>query len=123
MINLVDIDADHVLGVRVHENVLASDIELAMTFLKKKLRNQDHIALYAEIDGVSEVEPEVALKEIRHGLTQVMGLGKIERAAVVTNNVAIRDNESLLGLLPTVEIKTFSEAEKEAAKSWVSQKP
>ena len=122
MINLVDIEADHVLGVRVHHNVLASDIELAMNFLKKKIRNQDHIALYAEIDDVSHVEAGIGLAELRHGITQVMDLSHIDRVALVTDNEAIRSSEKVLGLLPNIDVKTFSGAEKESAKSWISQK-
>lgn len=110
------------LGVRIHDNLLASDVELAMNFLEKKIRNQDHIALYAEVDGISKVEPEVTLKEIRHGLSQVMNLGHIDRAAVVTDNATILDSETVLDLLPTVDVKTFSGTEKESAKAWVSQR-
>lgn len=121
MINLVDVDSDHVLGVRIHQNLLATDIDLAMNFLEKKVRTRDHIALYAEIEGVADVDFDVLQKELAYGAAQLKSLSHIERAAIVTDVSAIRDNETLLGLLPGIDIKSFAPSEKEIAKSWVRE--
>lgn len=121
MIELVDIDSDHVLGVRVHQNLLATDIDLAMNFIEKKIRTRDTIALYAEVDDVTDIDFGVLQKELTYGPAQLKSLGHIERAALVTDIGAIRDNEMLMSLVPSVEVKTFSPTEKAQAKAWVRQ--
>lgn len=119
MIDLIKMDADHVLGVRIKQNLLSTDIDLAMNMLRKKIRTRDHIALYAEIEDISDVEPGVLLKEIRYSLEQVKSLGHIDRAAVVTENKALRESKVIHGIFS--KVRFFSNAEKDAARDWVSQ--
>lgn len=121
MIDLVDIDADHVLGVRIYQNLLASDISLAMNFLENKNRTRDKIALYAEIEAVSDIESGVLQKELTHGAAQLQSLRHIEKVAVVTDHEAIRGIGGMLNLIPMAEVKTFSWAEKEEARAWVKE--
>ena len=121
MINLVDIGSDHVLGVRIHQNLLATDIDLAMNFLEKKVRTRENIALYAEIEGVADVDFDVLQKELAYGAAQLKSLSHIDRVAIVTDVSAISDNETLVGLIPGIEVKTYAPSEKESAKTWVKQ--
>lgn len=121
MIDLIDIDSDHVLGVRVHQNLLPTDIDLTMNLIEKKIRTRGMIALYAEVDSVTDVDFGVLQKEFTYGPAQLKSLGHITRAALVTDIGAIRDNEMLMSLVPSVEVKTFSPAEKAQARAWVRQ--
>lgn len=121
MIKLVDTKSDHVLGVRVEKALTARDIETAMGFLTNKVRTRDQIALYVEVDEMSGMESAAIATELRQSIAQIKSLSHIKRAAVVTGNGTPREGFGLEDLVPMIEVRRFSTAEREAARTWAAE--
>jgi hypothetical protein len=117
-------EAGHVVGIRVDGRIDASDIETAMKALEEKLRTNERVSFFVEIDDLSGVSPEAILKDIRFGLEQLKNLGRFSRAAVVTDIKWIRAAAGVEDLLiPRVEVKAFSKMDRDVALAWVSKIP
>jgi hypothetical protein len=124
MIHFVGMEAGHVVGIRVDGRIDASDIETAMKALEEKLRTNERVSFFVEIDDLSGVSPEAILKDIRFGLEQLKNLGRFSRAAVVTDIKWIRAAAGVEDLLiPRVEVKAFSKMDRDVALAWVSKIP
>lgn len=124
MIDHLDMEADHVVGIRVDGKVLSTDIERAMNSLEEKLKTHQRVSFYVEIDALSGITPEAVLKDIRYGLEQLKNLGRFYRSAVVTDISWIRAAAGVEDLLiPKVQVKAFSRSDRDVALAWVNKLP
>lgn len=124
MLDFVEMEAAHVVGIRVDRSIVASDIERAMKALEEKLQTNDRVSFFVEIDDLSGVSPEAIFKDIRFGLEQLKNLGRFYRSAVVTDIKWIRAAAGVEDLLiPRVEVKAFEKADRDVALAWISRVP
>ena len=124
MVDFVEMEAGHVVGIRVDGSVEASDIERAMKALEQKLLTNERVSFFVEIDDLSGVSPEAIFKDIRYGLGQLKNLGRFYRSAVVTDIKWIRAAAGVEDLLiPRVEVKAFEKADRDVALAWISRVP
>ena len=124
MIDHLEMEADHVVGVRVDGKVLSTDIERTMKALDDKLRAHQRVSIYTEIDSLSGITPEAILKDVRYGVEQLKNLGRFYRAAVVTDIGWIRAAVGFEDLIvPKVEVKAFSKSDRDVAMAWVKKLP
>lgn len=124
MIDHLEMESDHVVGIRVDGKVLSTDIERAMNSLEEKLRTHQRVSFYVEIDALSGITPEAILKDIRFGVEQLKNLGRFYRSAVVTDISWIRAAAGIEDLIiPKVQVKAFSKADRDVALAWVNKLP
>ena len=124
MIDHLEMEADHVVGIRVDGKVLSTDIERAMNALEEKLTTHQRVSFYTEIDALSGITPEAILKDIRFGVEQLKNLGRFYRAAVVTDIGWIRAAVGFEDLIvPKVEVKAFSKSDRDVALAWIKKLP
>ena len=119
MLEFTETGADDVVGIRVKGKVTADDIERAIGRIESKLKQHEQVSFIAEIEALSGVSPGALLKDITYGLQQLVHLDRFYRAAVVTDKRWIRAAVKLEArILPSVEVKAFYRAEREAAYAW-----
>lgn len=124
MIDHLEMEADHVVGIRIDGKVLSTDIERAMNSLEEKLKAHQRVSFYVEIDALSGITPEAILKDVRYGLEQLKNLGRFYRSAVVTDISWIRAAAGVEDLLiPKVQVKAFTRADRDVAMAWVVKLP
>lgn len=124
MVDFVEMEAAHVVAIRVDGGIVASDIERAMKALELKLQTNERVSFFVEIDDLSGVSPEAIFKDIRYGLGQLKNLGRFYRSAVVTDIKWIRAAAGVEDLLiPRVEVKAFEKADRDVALAWISRVP
>ena len=124
MIDHLEMEADHVVGVRVDGKVLSTDIERTMNALEEKMRTHQRVSIYMEIDSLSGITPEAILKDVKYGVEQLKNLGRFYRAAVVTDIGWIRAAVGFEDLIvPKIEVKAFSKSDRDVATAWIKKLP
>jgi DeoR/GlpR family transcriptional regulator of sugar metabolism len=124
MIEFLEMEADHIVAVRVDGKVLSSDIDRAMHAIEEKLATHQRVSFVVEINELSGVTPEAILKDLRYGLEQIKNLRRFHRAAVITDIKWIRAAAGVEDLIiPKVEVKAFSQADRDVAITWASKLP
>lgn len=124
MIDFLEMEADHVVAVRVDGKVLSNDIDRAMHAIEEKLTTHQRVSFVVEINELSGVTPEAILKDLRYGLEQIKNLRRFHRTAVITDIKWIRAAAGVEDLIiPKVEVKAFSQADRDVAITWASKLP
>lgn len=124
MIDFLDIEAPHVLGFRVSGKILSSDLDRTVAAVEEKLTLHDRVSFFVEIDDLSGMSPEAILKDLRYGIEQLKNLGRFHRAVVVTDIKWIRAAANVEDLvIPKLEVKAFSKADRDVATIWVAKLP
>ncbi|MDT0631022.1 STAS/SEC14 domain-containing protein [Rubrivirga sp. S365] len=116
--------APHVVALRVGGRVTTADVDRAKAALDGALADHDRISFLLVVDGVGFVDPAALVRDIGYGIGQVQNLPRFHRAAVVTGQGWLR---AVVGaenaVLPGVEVRAFSPADRAAAEAWVSGEP
>lgn len=124
MIDFLEMEAPHVVGVRVSGKVLSSDLDRGIQAIEEKLKLHDRVSFFVEIDDLSGMTPEAILKDLRYGIEQLRNLGRFHRAAIVTDAKWIRAAAGIEDLIiPKLEVKAFSKADRDVATIWVAKLP
>ena len=124
MIDHLEMEADHVVGIRIDGKVLSTDIERTMNSLEEKLKTHQRVSFDAEIDALSGITPEAILKASRYGIEQLKNLGRFYRSAVVTDISWIRAAAGVEDLIiPKVQVKAFAKSDRDVALAWVNKLP
>lgn len=124
MIDFLDMEAEHVVAIRIDGKVLSSDIDQAIRAIEEGLATHQLVSFVVEIKELSGVTPEAMLKDLRYGLNQLKNLKRFHRAAVITDIKWIRAAAGVEDLIiPKVEVKAFSEADRDVAITWASKLP
>lgn len=120
MLELVPVDQDNVVAYRTAGTVTATDFDLVADEIEKKLETQEELLLYAELESLQGIEPAALAKDIAFGARHLDDLRRFARVAVVTDEGWIETAASAEGgLIPGLDIETFSSAEKERAMAWL----
>jgi len=124
MIDFLDMEAEHVVAIRIDGKVLSSDIDRAMQAIEQKLAAHQLVSFIVVIKELSGVTPEAIFKDLRYGLDQLKNLKRFYRAAVITDIKWIRAAAGVEDLIiPKVEVKAFSESDRDVAFTWASKLP
>ncbi len=124
MIDFLEMEAEHVLAIRVNGKVLSTDIDRAMEAVEDMLISHQRVSFIVEIEELSGMSTEAILKDLRYGVEQLKNLGRFHRAAVITDIKWIRAAAGVEDLfIPKVEVKAFSKEDRDVAISWASKLP
>jgi SpoIIAA-like len=112
---------DHVVALRVTGRIDEADIARAIEVVEAALAQHERVALYAEVD-MAGMTPGAFAKDLQYGLGKLRELRRFPRVAVVTSQEWVRWAARLEGaILPQIEVRVFSPAEREEALAWASQ--
>ncbi|WP_148254338.1 SpoIIAA family protein [Aidingimonas lacisalsi] len=124
MIELLPPGAAHVVALRASGRVTAGDLQHVIDAIEGLKESQARISLYAEIDAMRWMTLTAVLRDLGYGLTQLGDLRRFYRAAVVTDRHWVRPLARLENrLFKPLEVRTFSNAEREPALEWVRHLP
>ena len=119
MLEIVDLGPD-VLGYRANGKIERGDVERVFAELDRKLAASGRVLVYAEVVSLSGITHDALWREIQMSLGRMDTLGRIPRAAVVTDAGWIRTAGVLQDrLFSGIEIRTFTLAEAEQARTWI----
>jgi SpoIIAA-like len=112
---------EHVVALKVSGHVDASDIERAIAAVEHALARQQRIALRAEI-AITGISPGAFVRDLGYGLGKLRELHRFARSAVITEQEWVaRIARAQARILPQIEIRTFTPAQRDEALAWVSQ--
>ena len=119
MLEIVDLGPE-VLGYRADGKIEGADVARVFAELDRKLAASDRVRVYAEVVSFSGMTPDALWREIQGSFGRMSTLGKIPRAALVTDIGWIRSAGVLQDrLFSGIEIRTFTLAEAEQARTWI----
>ncbi len=124
MIELLPPGAAHVVAFRASGRVDADDLQQAIDATEEVKKSHPRVSLYAEIDEMRWMTATAVLRDLGYGLTQLGDLQHFYRIAVVTDRRWVRPIAQLeTHLFKPLEVRVFSNHDKEAAKEWVKHLP
>lgn len=119
MISILDLGLD-VIAYRVDGKVRSADIERVFQEVDMRLATGEPFRVYAEVVSIPGMTLPALLKDLKGAAKRLDTIGKLERAALVTDNSWIRmavpfDEKTVRG----VQIRVFKLAQKEEAQAWI----
>tara|TARA_R110002020_G_scaffold108200_1_gene250832 strand:+ start:78 stop:449 length:372 start_codon:yes stop_codon:yes gene_type:complete len=118
MIKFIPFKSDRVVGIRFDGKIDGSELATALVPLKARLERHDNIRLYLEINDFEGMTAEAFFKDVKFSLSNAR---QIEKEAVVTDQTWLKNSAAVIGaVFPGVDVKTFTMAENEAARQWIT---
>ncbi|WP_194850393.1 SpoIIAA family protein [Nonlabens antarcticus] len=124
MIKLISKQDPDILAFRVKEELEKEDVDWLIERVEKKEERMDQpILLYIEFENFGELTFTRMWAQFKKLLTHVVDLmAKVNKIAVVTSDVALRDKLSLeFALIPTINFKTYKEKDENMAVKWLTE--
>ncbi len=117
MIELLQMDADPVTGLRVRGRIETRDFDAVVGLLDEKFQRHEKLQIYAQIESMGGISLEAFLKEIQYSLRNFR---RVDKEAVVSDKGWLKTFVSLADKpFPSIEARHFSFEEKAAAQAWV----
>jgi hypothetical protein len=119
MISILDLGLD-VIAYRVDGKVHSADIERVFQEVDLRLAAGEPFRVYAEIVSIPGITLPALLKDLKGAAKRLDTLGRLEKAALVTDSQWIRmavpfDDKIVRG----VHVRVFRLAQKDEAQNWV----
>lgn len=119
MIKILDLGLD-VIGYSVDGKVHSADIERVFQEVDIRLAAGGKFSVYLEVVSIPGITLPALIKDIKGAAKRIDVLGRVERAALVTDSKWIRmavpfDDKNLKG----VQIRVFQLKDRLAAQAWV----
>jgi hypothetical protein len=119
MISILDLGLD-VIAYRVDGKVHSADIERVFQELDVRLASGKPFRVYAEVVSIPGITLPALLKDLKLAAKRLDTIGRLERAALVTDNQWIRmavpfDDKTIRG----VHARVFKLAQKDEAQAWI----
>jgi len=119
MISILDLGLD-VVAYRVDGRVHSADIERVFQELDVRRAAGEPFRVYVEVVSIPGITLPALLKDLKLGAQRIDTFGRIQKAALVTDNQWIRmavpfDEKTIRG----VEVRVFRLGERDAAQTWI----
>src|SRR4051794_6057587 len=112
---------DRVVAMKVSGRVDESDIERGIQAIEAALAREQSISLLVEI-AITGMTAGAFTRDLGYGLGKLRDLHRFSRMAVVTGQDWLRTLAQVQDrILPHVEVRAFTPAERDEALAWVSQ--
>jgi len=119
MMELIALEDDRVVGVRIDGRIHDDEMEALWDEIDARLERHEKLRVFVELVKMGMIEPEAILEDMRRGLKHFR---RFERKAVVSDATWLNRLASLLDpLFPTIELRTFTSEERDAAIAWASE--
>lgn len=124
MLELITAPAAHVVAMRAAGRVNATELQRAIDAIERAKQRHAKVSLYAELDAMRWLTATALLRDLGYGLTQLGQLSHFHRAAAVTDRNWLRPIAAIENqLFRPLEVRIFSNVEKQAAMNWVCELP
>ncbi|MBF8962128.1 STAS/SEC14 domain-containing protein [Pontibacter sp. FD36] len=122
MIKKIDIGHDQVLAFRVEGELDVQDMKASQKVIKPELESAAPFNLYLEMAATEGVEPAAVQERVSFILSNFSDvLDKVKKIALVTDKDWLQHLMSgVFTMVPSIEQRSFSFDEKEAARRWVA---
>ena len=119
MITILDLGLD-VIAYSVDGKVHSKDIERVFQEVDVRLASGQPFRVYAEVVSIPGITLPALLKDLKSAGKRLSSIGKLEKAALVTDNNWIRmavpfDDKAIKG----VQVRVFKLAQRDEARAWI----
>jgi hypothetical protein len=115
---------EHVVAVRAVGTLTGHDYERLFQELNSRLKQHEHIGVYADATDLEGVTAEAVVTDLRYALARLGELKRFSREAIVTDKPWLRVlSRAADAMLPQSEIRAFPRAERESALAWTAAVP
>lgn len=116
MIQPIDFQSDTIIGLRMTGKLTEDDIKPWAVRLDQKSDKPGKLRVYIEYEDVDEVTAKAVLQDLKFDLTH---LGAFEKVALVSDTTWTNLPALAANLIPGLDTRQFSTAEKEQARQWI----
>lgn len=114
----------HLLAFRAEDRIEAGDIARTTERLDDMLREHPRVSLFADLTAMSGMTPGALWKNTRYSTGHSHNLRRYYRVALVTEQRWLRVVTDLeRPLAPSVDLRTFTPAERDEALRWAAEAP
>jgi len=119
MISILDLGLD-VIAYRVDGKVHSADVERVFQEVDVRLASGEPFRVYAEVASIPGITLPALLKDLKLAAQRLDNIGKLEKAALVTDNQWIRmavpfNDKAIRG----VQVRVFKLAQADEARVWI----
>ena len=117
--DFVQIEADNVIGIKIDGKIVKPDLEKVFTVVEEKLATHPKLRIYVEVESFEGISLDALIADLKFALPK---MNKFERKAVVSDQgwmkpiIEVGDK-----LFPSIDVKLFTRAERDAALAWVAE--
>jgi len=119
MIELIPMEAEKVIGLRVDGKIEKPDIKAIEQAVEPKFAQFDRISIYVEVADLGGIALDALVEDLKFAFAN---LSHFEKKAVVSEHQWM-DTLATFGdkLFPSLQVQHFGFDEKDTAIAWVSQ--
>lgn len=111
-------DDTRVLGLHISGPVEKADVTSVAEMMEQRLeQSEGRLRIYAEIEGDLELGPKALFEDLRVSMKHYRD---VEREAIVADKGWLGTMAKLGDLLPGIEVRHFSWAERDEALKWIN---
>lgn len=119
MVRFIDFGDSNIVGIEIEGKITDQEFDELVQRFERKFEDYDKVRLYAEMKNFGGMELKAFFKDLKFGLSN---LKRFEREAVITDKKWAQQFAKISDpLVPTVEVKAFTFAEKDKAKAWIRE--
>ena len=123
MIEILD-SQKHLVAMKISGSITADDISNAYKATEEKLKDNERISFFAEIDDSMAFTFEGLIKDLTEAIGQFGKLSRYYRAAIVTNKGWLGALARVEGLVfSSIDVRVFRPEERDKAFAWASEEP
>jgi stage II sporulation SpoAA-like protein len=114
----------HLVAMKLSGSLKANDITKAYEVTEDKLKDNERISFFVEIDDSMAFTFEGLIKDLTEAVGQFGKLSRYYRAAIVTNKGWLGAMARVEGLMfSSIDLRVFSPEERDKAFAWASEQP
>lgn len=114
----------HLVAMKLSGSLTAEDVTKANKAAEDKLKENERISFFAEVDSSMNLTFEGLFKDLVEGFKNFGKLSKYYRTAVVTNKGWMAALTRVEGLVfSSIDVRVFSPEERDKAFAWAAQQP
>ena len=116
MIQPIDLQSENIVGLRMTGKVTEAEIKSWASRLDQKSDQSHKLRVYIEAEDIDGISLNAVMADLKFDLTH---LGDFEKAAFVSDESWTKLSTFMADLVPGLDAKQFSPAEKTQAKQWI----
>ncbi len=116
MIQPVKFQEENIIGFRMEGKINEDEIKSWADLLDQKSDASRKLRVYVEAANIDDVSLKAVMADLKFDLTH---LGDFEKAAFVSDDTWTKLSAFAAKLIPNIDAKHFSVAEKDEAKEWI----
>ena len=114
----------HLVAMKLSGKLTADDIANAYKATDEKLKDNERISFFAEVDDSMGLTVEGAIKDLTEAVGQFGKLSRYYRAAIVTKSGWLGTLARVEGLVfSSIDVRVFPPDERDKAFAWASEQP